>query len=143
MATETKNPAEKTLSVSSTKTLTVKPRAETSVVRQSFSHGRQKTVVLEKVKRRTVGPVPGKPEGKPTEPAAAAPDRTAGARRPIARGATPAPAATPAATPAPAAPKSGVVLRTLTREEQDRRAHALGDAKLREAEERKIGRASV
>ncbi|MEA2928457.1 MAG: translation initiation factor, partial [Hyphomicrobiales bacterium] len=139
MATETKNPAEKTLSVSSTKTLTVKARAETSVVRQSFSHGRQKTVVLEKVKRRTIGPAPGKPEVKPAEPAAS--DRTAGAagaRRPIARGATPAPAATPAAPPAPAAPKSGVVLRTLTREEQDRRAHALGDAKLREAEERKI-----
>ena len=33
---------------------------------------------------------------------------------------------------------SGVVLRTLTKEEQDRRAHALGDAKVREAEERKI-----
>ena len=32
----------------------------------------------------------------------------------------------------------GVVLRTLTKEEQDRRAHALGDAKVREAEERKI-----
>ena len=30
------------------------------------------------------------------------------------------------------------MLRTLTKEEQDRRAHALGDAKVREAEERKI-----
>ena len=52
--------------------------------------------------------------------------------------------AAPAATPAPApdagaAPKpSGVLLRTLTKEEQDRRANALGDAKVREAEERKI-----
>ena len=49
MATETKNPAEKTLSVSSSKTLTLKPRADTSVVKQSFSHGRQKTVVKEVV----------------------------------------------------------------------------------------------
>ena len=31
-----------------------------------------------------------------------------------------------------------MVLRTLTEEEQSRRAHALGDARLREAEERKI-----
>jgi translation initiation factor IF-2 len=135
MATESKNPAEKTLSVSSTKTLTLKSRAETSVVRQSFSHGRQKTVVLEKVKRRTVGP--GKPEAK-AEAAAPTAERTPAARRPAARGATSAPVATPAATPAPAAPKSGVVLRTLTKEEQERRTHALGDAKLREAEERKI-----
>ena len=36
---ETKNPGEKKLSVSG-KTLTLKPRTETGVVRQSFSHGR-------------------------------------------------------------------------------------------------------
>ena len=46
-----KNPGEK-LSVTSTKTLTLKPRAETGVVRQSFTHGRSKAVVVEKVKRR-------------------------------------------------------------------------------------------
>jgi len=52
---ENKNPGgEKKLSVSS-KTLTLKPRTETGVVRQSFSHGRSKQVVVEKVKRRTVG----------------------------------------------------------------------------------------
>ena len=48
---ETKNPGEKKLSVSG-KTLTLKPRTETGVVRQSFSHGRSKQVVVEKVKRR-------------------------------------------------------------------------------------------
>ena len=37
---ETKNPGEKKLSVSSK--LTLKPRTETGVVRQSFSHGRSK-----------------------------------------------------------------------------------------------------
>ena len=46
---ETKTPGEKKLSVSK---LTLKPRAETGVVRQSFSHGRSKQVVVEKVKRR-------------------------------------------------------------------------------------------
>src|SRR6476661_2116793 len=137
MATDTKSPGEKTLSVSPTKTLTLKPRAETGVVRQSFSHGRSKAVVVEKVRKRTVGPG----EVKASEPAPA-PDRVTPRRvGVVARGATPAaaPAPAPAATPAPAAPKpSGVVLRTLTEEEQSRRAHALGDAKVREAEERKI-----
>ncbi|PWB64912.1 MAG: hypothetical protein C3F17_05790, partial [Bradyrhizobiaceae bacterium] len=48
--TETKNPGEK-LSVSPTKTLTLKRGGvEQGVVRQSFSHGRTKAVVVEKVK---------------------------------------------------------------------------------------------
>jgi translation initiation factor IF-2 len=136
MATDTKSPGEK-LSVSSTKTLTLKPRAETGVVRQSFSHGRSKAVVVEKVKRR-IGPGEGKaPESAP--PPAPAPDRGAVPRRGgvVQRGGAPAPGPTPA-PPAPAPKPSGVLLRTLTKEEQDRRAHALGDAKVREAEERKI-----
>src|SRR5256714_1708669 len=135
MATDTKSSGEKTLSVSPTKTLTLKPRAETGVVRQSFSHGRSKAVVVEKVRKRTAGPG----EAKAAE-AAAAPDRVMPRRvGVVARG--PAPAATPApspAAPAPAPKPSGVVLRTLTDEERNRRAHALGDAKVREAEERKI-----
>ena len=53
--TETKNPGEKTLSVAPTKTLTLKRGVEQGVVRQSFSHGRSKQVVVEKVKRRAVG----------------------------------------------------------------------------------------
>ena len=55
MATDTKSPGEK-LSVTSKTTLTLKPRAETGVVRQSFSHGRSKAVVVEKVRKRTVAP---------------------------------------------------------------------------------------
>jgi translation initiation factor IF-2 len=51
---ETKNPGEKKLSVAGSK-LTLKPRTETGVVRQSFSHGRSKQVVVEKVKRRGRG----------------------------------------------------------------------------------------
>src|SRR6267143_1323389 len=43
---DTKSPGDKTLSVP-TKTLTLKPRVETGTVRQSFSHGRTKQVVVE------------------------------------------------------------------------------------------------
>src|SRR5687768_11395925 len=95
MATDTKSPGEK-LSVSPTKTLTLKPRAETGVVRQSFSHGRSKAVVVEKVRKRTVGPGEKTAEAAP---AAASPERATPRRvGVVARGATPAPA--PAATPA-------------------------------------------
>ena len=118
---ETKNPGEKKLSVSK---LTLKPRTETGVVRQSFSHGRSKQVVVEKVKRRGVS---GAHEVK-AEPA---PVETA--RKPA-----PAAKAAPAAAPAEAPKPSGVVLRTLTEEERVARAHALADSRVREAEERKI-----
>src|SRR5438876_12424096 len=115
MATDTKSP-EKTLSVSPTKTLTLKPRAETGVVRQSFSHGRSKAVVVEKVRKRTLGPGETKPAE--TVAAAASVPRRVGV---VARGVTPA-APAPAATPAaPPTKPSGVVLRTLTEEEQSRR----------------------
>jgi translation initiation factor IF-2 len=129
---ETKTPGDKTLSVSSKSTLSLKPRTETGVVRQSFSHGRSKQVVVEVKKRRVLGD--GKPEV--AAPAAAPAAKRAVPSRPARQAA---PAAAPAATPAAPTPKpSGVVLRTLTEEERSRRAHALGDARLREAEERKI-----
>jgi translation initiation factor IF-2 len=133
--TETKNTGEK-LSVTPTKTLTLKRSGvEQGVVRQSFSHGRSKAVVVEKVKRR-IGPA----EAKPAEPVApAAPDRSAAAKRPAAAPVKPAANATataPAAAPAVAPKTSGVVLRTLTDDERNARAHALADARLRENEER-------
>ncbi|HXW49416.1 MAG TPA: translation initiation factor IF-2 [Xanthobacteraceae bacterium] len=130
MTETTKNSGEK-LSVTSGKTLTLKRGGvEQGVVRQSFSHGRSKAVVVEKVKRRVVGPGEARPE-----PAAPAPDRGAAAKRP----GTPARPAASAASAAPSAvpPKSsGVVLRTLTEDERNARAHALADARLREHEER-------
>ena len=116
---ETKNPGEKKLSVGK---LTLKPRTETGVVRQSFSHGRSKQVVVEKVKRRSIG---GAPEAKPEPAPVEAPKKAA------------APAA-PKPAPAEAPKPSGVVLRTLTEEERVARAHALADSRVREAEERKI-----
>src|ERR1700704_3547046 len=51
---DTKSPGDKTLSVP-TKTLTLKPRVETGTVRQSFSHGRTKQVVVEKRGKRGIG----------------------------------------------------------------------------------------
>src|SRR5271167_1175298 len=133
MTETTKNTGEK-LSVSSTKTLTLKRGGvEQGVVRQSFSHGRSKAVVVEKVKRRIAGPGEAKPE--PVAPA----DRGAAAKRGVATAKAPAAAAAAPATVAmPALKPSGVVLRTLTEEERSARAHALADARLREAEERKI-----
>ena len=129
MVETTEKTGEKRLSVAATKTLSLKGRGvEQGVVRQSFSHGRSKTVVVEKVKSRT--------------PARTKAEAGSGAITPAKRAspATPAAQAAPAAAPAPAvAPKpSGVVLRTLTEEERSARARALGESRLREAEERKI-----
>lgn len=110
------------------KTLTLKRGVEQGTVRQSFSHGRSKQVVVEKVKRRVIGASDAKPEPAPAEaPKSAAP-----------KAPTPRAAATTAAPSAPSAKASGVVLRTLTEEERSARAHALADSRVREAEERKI-----
>jgi translation initiation factor IF-2 len=120
---DTKSPGDKTLSVP-TKTLTLKPRVETGTVRQSFSHGRTKQVVVEKRgKRRVAGDAT---ETHAPEPAAA---KAAPAKVPLARPATPT-----------AAPRSGsgVVLRTLTEDERTARASALADAKVRDVEERRL-----
>jgi translation initiation factor IF-2 len=122
---ENKN-SDKKLSVSG-KTLTLKRSAETGVVRQSFSHGRTKSVVVEKVKRRVIG---GAAEPKAEAPAAAPAAEAKAAPRPGAK-AAPQPAGAPK-------PSSGVVLRTLSEEERSARANALTDFRVREAEERKI-----
>src|SRR3954465_14158108 len=107
---DTKTPDGKTLSVKPT--LSLKGSADAGVVRQSFSHGRSKQVVVEVKKRRTLG-ADGKPEAAAPAAAARVPKRAPPAA-PAAK------AAAPAAAPAPAAPApkaSGVVLRTLTEEE--------------------------
>src|SRR5580700_3864206 len=110
---ETKTPGEKTLSVTATKTLTLKRGVEQGVVRQSFSHGRTKSVVVEKVKRRAPGPAEAKVDVAPATGRA---------------GAKAAPStAVPAAAPSPGltTKPSGVVLRSLTEDERSARAHAL------------------
>src|SRR6266403_2657920 len=122
---DTKSPGDKTLSVP-TKTLTLKPRVETGTVRQSFSHGRTKQVVVEKRGKRRVGGDAPAAEPHAPEPVVA----------------KPAPAKAPSAPPAtpPVAPRSGsgVVLRTLTEDERAARASALADAKVRDTEERRL-----
>ena len=66
---DTKTPGDK--KIGGGKTLTLKPRTETGVVRQSFSHGRSKQVVVETVKRRTIGkPADAKPEPVAEQPVA-------------------------------------------------------------------------
>ncbi|MGH6813405.1 MAG: translation initiation factor IF-2 [Methylocella sp.] len=121
---DTKNPGD-TLSVAPAKTLTLKRPVEAGIVRQSFSHGRSKAVVVEKVKRRAIAP------GE-----AHAPRETN----------VPPPAAAPIPRPqlAPARPQvppqrtsSGVILRSLTEEERESRSRALSGAREREVEERK------
>ncbi|WBL78892.1 translation initiation factor IF-2 [Bradyrhizobium xenonodulans] len=117
---DTKTPDDKKLSVPS-KTLSLKPRVETGTVRQSFSHGRSKQVVVEKRGKRRID---GSPE--PQAPTVVA---------------KPAPAAPAPAPSRPAPPRnagSGVVLRTLTEDERSARASALADAKVREVEERRV-----
>src|SRR3984957_3780763 len=129
--TETNKTGEK-LSVSSTKTLTLKRSGvEQGVVRQSFSHGRSKSVVVEKVKRRTIGPAEAK------EDAGATPDRAGVQKRVVTPGKSPAGAGAAPASEAAAPKHAGVVLRPLTKEELDARAAALGNAERVEIEERK------
>ncbi|MFM9864876.1 MAG: translation initiation factor IF-2, partial [Micropepsaceae bacterium] len=124
--TDGKTPdGEKTLHASGGgRVLSVK-RPETGVVRQAFSHGRSKAVVVEK-KRPTVVRPGGKPEpvkevAKPVEAAAPAP----------------AVSTKPAKAP-PVQPKSGgMVLRTLTEGEKEARSRALTDARVAEEGERR------
>jgi translation initiation factor IF-2 len=134
MVETTEKTGEKKLSVAATKTLSLKGRGvEQGVVRQSFSHGRSKTVVVEKVKSRA--PVRAKADAGT---AAVVPAKRVSPAAPAAQVPPPAASQGPP-SPAVVAPKpSGVVLRTLTEEERTARARALDDARFREAEERKI-----
>jgi translation initiation factor IF-2 len=105
------------------KTLSLK-RTETSTVRQSFSHGRSKAVVVEKKRARVA---PGKGMVEPERPGkhAAAEEAlhpTADLREEARRA---------------AASRGGVVLRELTEDEKEARLRALTDAKFFEEEARK------
>ena len=136
---------DKTLSASP-KTLTLKGRTESGLVKQSFSHGRTNAVVVEKVKRRVL--TPGDKPAAAAAPAAPAPSRpSTPPPAPAARPQTP-PPARPAAPARPSAPPSrsaapGMVLRTLTSDEMGARAQALAGAKVREAEDRVRAEAEI
>src|ERR1700722_14683383 len=109
-------------------TLHLKRPVEQGTVRQSFSHGRSKAVVVEKVKRRILTPAEAAAPGAP--PPGAPPPRPApaGAARP-----TP---VAPAKPTAPPPPKTGVVLPTLSAEQREARARALIDARASEEDDR-------
>jgi translation initiation factor IF-2 len=128
MTETSKNTGEK-LSVASTKTLTLKRGGvEQGVVRQSFSHGRSKAVVVEKVKRRIAAPGEAKADAATVQERAAALKRLTPGK---------APAVEQAPSVVPSQPKPGVVLRPLTQAEINARASALGKAEQIEIEERK------
>ncbi|MEH3062083.1 MAG: translation initiation factor IF-2 [Methylobacterium radiotolerans] len=123
---DTNNPGDKTLNRTSPKPLGLKRPIEAGTVRQSFSHGRSKQVVVETVKRRVIGAAPAAPAREPAPaPRPAAPAPTAPAPRPAQRAA------------------SGVVLRTLSEQESAARAAALADAQRREAEARRKAEAEA
>jgi translation initiation factor IF-2 len=125
---DTKSGDDKTLSVNVKKTLSLKPAGVTQgTVRQSFSHGRTKQVVVETKKRKF--PLPGE------KPAAAAPVLVP--KAPAAPAAAkPVVAEVPQPKPAPAPDRSGVVLNELSREEMEARRRALEGSKAREADDR-------
>ncbi|SFN79356.1 bacterial translation initiation factor 2 (bIF-2) [Mesorhizobium sp. NFR06] len=125
---DTKSGDDKTLSVTPKKTLTLKrPGLEQGTVRQNFSHGRTKSVVVETKKRKFS--LPGdKPE--PVAPSVFTPKPAAA---PV--------AAAPVVREAPKAPppppeRSGMVLNELSRGEMEARRRALEGSKVREAEDR-------
>jgi translation initiation factor IF-2 len=108
------------------KPMSLKGKVSQGTVRQSFSHGRTKTVVVETKRKRA----PAAGEGlqswaKEPAPAAAKP--------------APVPVPVPAKAPEPPAPASvkGQVLRTLTEDERALRVRALEDARVADAEARK------
>ncbi len=108
--------------------LSLKRTVETGKVKQSFSHGRSNTVVVEVKKRRILG--------KPGEPAPAEAPKPAA---PVAEAPKPAPAAQPAAPAAPArrSPSDDIAARKemqarLLREAEEARMASLEEARRRE-----------
>jgi len=120
-------------------TLHLKRPVEQGSVRQSFSHGRSKTVVVEKVKRRILTPGEAQPVSAPARPApAVAPAQVpVHSAKPILASAAGAVPAAPAKPAPPPPPKTGVVLPTLTAEQREARARALIDARAHEEEDRR------
>jgi translation initiation factor IF-2 len=163
---DTKSGNDKTLSVTSKPTLTLKrPSVELSKVHQNFSHGRNKTVVVETKKSKfsrpvekpepvapvveakplSIAPTPPRPQAQaPVAPQVVAP--VAPAARPVAA-TPPRPAAPSASQPAPqptrpAAPAQrpvnlGMVLNVLSNDEMAARRRALEGANFRDDDERR------
>ena len=120
---DTKSSDDRTLSVGTKKTLTLKRSGvEQGTVRQNFSHGRTKSVVVETKKRKFIKT--GEPDAAPQVVL----KKRVAAPKPV-------DAAEAAATPKPAG-KTGMVLNELSSDEMEARWRALEGAKVREVEER-------
>ena len=128
---EAKTTDEKTLKAKP-KTLTLKKPVDAGAVRQNASAGRGRGVVVEKVKRRSVGASPEAPARVETVVA-----RPKTVQTTVSTNTTPSGRAVKSNTTAPAkgAPEggagAGVVLRTLTEGEREARTRALVDARER------------
>ncbi|MHA1164548.1 MAG: translation initiation factor IF-2 associated domain-containing protein, partial [Alphaproteobacteria bacterium] len=114
---ETKETGDKTIRGPGTMTLNLKRNVDAGHVRQNFSHGRSKSVLVEKKKKRII-PAPGgsQAEAVSTEEIEA-------------------PAKVAETAKATQTQESSEALRNLSTEERDARARALSDAKTRDAEE--------
>ena len=132
---DTKDPRDKTLGAGPRPLGLKRPGggAGGSTVRQNFSHGRTKPVVVEKKRKRVL---PGGEGVRETEAPAAQPATPASATSAAAALAGGAARRDPAPRPNPSA-RGGVVLRTLTEEEKQARARALSDARVAEEEARR------
>jgi translation initiation factor IF-2 len=128
---DTKSGDDNTLSVTPKKTLTLKrPGMEQGTVRQNFSHGRTKQVVVETKKRKFSMP------GDKPEPVAAPvfTPKPVVVAAPVVQEA---PKAPPPPPPPPApVERGGMVLNELSRSEMEARRRALEGSKVREVEDR-------
>jgi len=121
---EPKETTDKTVRPSVRKPLSLKRTVESGHVQQKFSHGRSKSVVVEKRKKRTlVGP-----ETEEAAAQAAQRETLPAQRRPQTAAHPPAESPTPGTAPA----------RTLSEEERAARAKALAAAQVRSAEEERL-----
>jgi translation initiation factor IF-2 len=111
-------------------TLNVRRTVESGHVRQSFSHGRSKSVLVEKKKRRAIG---SSPAPQPVEDVTPKPQPRVVAETPKKA------QAEEALQPRP----KGQVLRQLSDEEKDARSRALKDARQRDAERARAEQAAV
>ncbi|MCA3565065.1 MAG: translation initiation factor IF-2 [Methylocystis sp.] len=126
---DTNNPGDKTLSVPAKGTLSLKPRPSdggSGTVRQSFSHGRSKTVAVEVVKRRQQMPAGQQPSYSSSPSGAEAKGQPVTLKPALQQ-----------------KPSGGMVLRTLSESEQNARNAVLMDAARLEEEARKSAEADA
>lgn len=134
---ETKDPRDKKLGLSlGQRTLQVKRAVDAGQVRQSFSHGRSKAVVVERKKKRIFRQEGGEYQEIEAPPAPKE-NKQAAAIAP------PKIAVRIEAADAPLGPKGRVVLKTLTDDEKSARAHALKGAIEADKEARKRAEAQA